>query len=300
MIKWLFSLYFFLVALLFSHAQTSNRNASYENYFGKYKDIAIQQMHEYGIPASITLAQGVLESGAGKSELAAQWNNHFGIKCNGWTGARTYHDDDDRNECFRAYDSAYESYIDHSRFLSTGSRYSRLFKLKHTDYKGWAKGLKACGYATSPTYASRLIDIIETYRLDRYDRQKSYDMDGILSLHGGPSHRQSEFNGNIYVTATDGDTFSSLAAELDMTPRTLARINETTPDAPLNAGDYVWLKKKRRKAPKEYARRPHIVSAGESMYSISQRYGIRLKNLYKINDLPPDFILHVGDTLRVR
>ena len=142
-------------------------NQTYQQYFNQYKDVAIEQMQRYNIPASITLAQGVFESGAGRSELAVRGNNHFGIKCNGWTGRKTYHDDDEDNECFRAYDSAYESYEDHSRFLVNSPRYRQLFSLKKTDYKGWAKGLKAAGYATNPQYANKLIEIIQLYKLRR-------------------------------------------------------------------------------------------------------------------------------------
>ena len=150
-------------------------NQTYQQYIDQYKDIAIEQMLQYHIPASITLAQGLFESGAGKSELALKGNNHFGIKCNGWTGRKTYHDDDERNECFRAYDSPYESFVDHSKFLAGSKRYSSLFNLKTTDYKGWARGLKAAGYATNPQYANKLIDIIQLYKLYQYDTAKSYD-----------------------------------------------------------------------------------------------------------------------------
>lgn len=129
-------------------------NQAYQQYVDQYKDIAIEQMQRYRIPASITLAQGLLESGAGRSELTRTSNNHFGIKCNnGWEGRRTYHDDDQRNDCFRVYDSAYDSYEDHSKFLAANQRYRSLFQLKTTDYKGWARGLKAAGYATNPVYA---------------------------------------------------------------------------------------------------------------------------------------------------
>lgn len=146
----------------------------FQQYFDQYKDMAIDQMRRYHIPASITLAQGVLESGAGRSELAVKGNNHFGIKCHGWTGRAVYHDDDENNECFRAYSNASESFEDHSKFLSTSSRYSSLFQLKQTDYKGWAYGLKSCGYATNPRYAIQLIDIIQLYKLYELDDAKSY------------------------------------------------------------------------------------------------------------------------------
>ena len=150
-------------------------NQSYQTYINQYKDLAIEQMLRYRIPASITLAQGLFESRAGQSDLARQGNNHFGIKCHNWTGPTQYHDDDAHGECFRVYQDAKESYEDHSRFLAKQPRYSRLFSLNTTDYKGWAHGLKSCGYATNPQYANKLIQIIELYRLQDYDKAKSYD-----------------------------------------------------------------------------------------------------------------------------
>ena len=151
----------------------STWNQRYQQYVDQYKDCAIEQMLKWKIPASITLAQGILESGAGQSTLATQGNNHFGIKCHGWKGRTVYRDDDARNECFRAYDSPFDSYEDHSRFLATGQRYRSLFQLKLTDYRGWANGLKAAGYATNPQYAQRLIDIIQLYKLYQYDTARS-------------------------------------------------------------------------------------------------------------------------------
>lgn len=264
----------------------------YQQYFDQYKDMAIDQMRRYHIPASITLAQGVLESGAGRSELAVKGNNHFGIKCHGWTGRAVYHDDDENNECFRAYPNALESFEDHSKFLSTSSRYSSLFKLKQTDYKGWAYGLKSCGYATNPRYAIQLIDIIQLYKLYELDNGKTY---GSLS-----SHRVYEFNQNYYVIAKAGDTFRTIGEEFDVSYKKLAKYNENERDARLEEGEFVWLQKKRRNAPKEYKNRPHIVKDGESLYTISQRYGIRLKYLYKMNDLNPYYQTKVGDVLRIR
>ncbi|MBR4920504.1 MAG: glucosaminidase domain-containing protein [Prevotella sp.] len=277
-------------------------NKAYQQYFDQYKDLAIEQMIRYHIPASITLAQGVLESGAGKSELTIKGNNHFGIKCHGWSGGTIYHDDDERNECFRAYKNAYDSYEDHSNFLSTSSRYSSLFQLKQTDYKGWARGLKACGYATNPRYAIQLIDIIQLYKLYEYDTAKKYDKFQEHETHVGHllEHQVYEFNQNYYVIAKAGDTFRSIGKDVDVSYKKLAKYNEMDRDAQLEEGDYVWLQKKRRNAPKEYKNRPHIVQAGESMYTISQKYGIRLKYLYKMNDLAPDYQIQVGDALRVR
>lgn len=293
---------FFLLLTVCStaFAQRVTWNKVYSDYFDKWGEVAVQQMVQYRIPASITLAQGVLESGAGRSELARKANNHFGIKCNGWTGRKSYHDDDERGECFRAYDNAYQSYVDHSVFLTTSQRYRRLFDLKRTDYKGWAHGLKACGYATSPTYATRLIEIIETYKLHRYDTGKEFDKGGSSSVLQGELRHVYAFNKNYYVRARRGDTFRRIADELDVSYRKLASYNERKKNDLLEEGEIVWLQKKRRKAPKEFKNRPHRVEAGESMYSISQRYGIQLKSLYKLNDLSPNYVIRTGDRLRVR
>lgn len=279
-------------------------NSAYQQYIDQYKDLAIEQMKKYRIPASITLAQGVFESGAGRSDLARKGNNHFGIKCHGWKGATTYHDDDARNECFRAYDNAYESYEDHSRFLVNGQRYRSLFNLKTTDYVGWARGLKAAGYATNPQYASKLINIIQLYKLDRYDHAKNYDhfyaqrakdhaVDGNL-------HPIYQFNDNYYLKARQGETFRDIASEVGISYRKLAKYNERDRDDVLVAGDIVYLRKKAKKAPKSYKNRLHYVRSGESMYSISQLYGIRLKYLYRMNRMSPEYQLRVGDSLRLR
>lgn len=144
-----------------------------DRYVKTYAEVAQQEMKTYDIPASITLAQGILESGMGNSRLAAQANNHFGIKCHKeWRGKRIYHDDDEKGECFRVYKDPRNSYRDHSLFLTTRSRYDFLFELKKRDYKAWAKGLKKAGYATDPKYPDKLINLIERYRLDRYDLTK--------------------------------------------------------------------------------------------------------------------------------
>lgn len=296
----IFFTYWAVLMPVWASAQGVVWNQRYQDYFATYKDIAIEQMLKYKIPASITLAQGVLESGAGRSELALKANNHFGIKCNGWTGRKSYHDDDERNECFRAYNSVYESYRDHSVFLTTSQRYSRLFQLRLTDYKGWAKGLKACGYATSPVYATKLIDIIEVYKLYQYDTATDYDKFRQQQIEHGDLRQVYGFNKNYYILARRGDSYRSLAPEVDISYRKLARYNERDKNDQLEEGEIVWLKKKARKAPKEYKRRLHQVQPGESMYSVAQKYGIRLKYLYKMNDLAPDYQLCVGDRLRLR
>ncbi len=281
------------------------RNTAYLNYISQYKDLAIEQMLRYRVPASITLAQGLLESRAGLSDLAVRGNNHFGIKCHGWTGRKTYHDDDEAGECFRAYDNARQSYEDHSRFLSQNSRYARLFSLDRTDYRGWAKGLKACGYATNPNYANSLIGIIETYGLSQYDRANTYDR--FLERHtadkparpGETLHQIYSYNDNYYVEAREGDTYASIAKEVGLSARKIAKYNERNKKDTLSPGEYVYLKKKRTKAEKKYKKRPHTVKVGESLYSIAQYYGVRTKSLYKKNKLSPDYQLRVGDRIKV-
>lgn len=296
----IFSFLLLVIMPVMALAQGVVWNQRFQNYFDTYKDLAIEQMAKYKIPASITLAQGALESGAGRSELAQKANNHFGIKCNGWTGRKSYHDDDENNECFRAYDNVYESFCDHSVFLTTSNRYKRLFDLKITDYKGWAKGLKACGYATSPVYASKLIDIIEVYKLYRYDTAKGFGKFQEHQIEQGVLRHVYAFNDNYYVLARRGDTFRSISEEVGVSYRKLARYNERDKNDFLEEGEIVWLEKKARKAPKEFKGHPHRVAAGESMYSIAQKYGMRMKYLYKLNGLAPDYQIQVGDMLRVR
>ncbi len=296
---------FFISASLQSVSAQSTWNAQFQQYIDQYKDCAIEQMLKWKIPASITLAQGLLESGAGHSRLAVKGNNHFGIKCHGWQGASIYHDDDARGECFRAYHSAFESYEDHSRFLASGKRYASLFKLKTSDYKGWAHGLKAAGYATNPKYAQQLIDVIQLYKLYEYDKEKMYDK--FMKQHtetptvaGQQLHLIKKYNKNYYITVRRGDTFRSIGDETGLSYKKIARYNERDHDAQLWEGETIWLKKKQKRAPKEYKKRRHYVRSGESMYSIAQHYGIRLKSLYKMNHLSPDYDLKIGDELRVR
>ncbi|WP_028913101.1 glucosaminidase domain-containing protein [Prevotella sp. MA2016] len=294
---------FLLSVSAFSQARW---NQAYQQYVNQYKDIAIEQMQRYRIPASITLAQGLLESGAGRSELTRNSNNHFGIKCNnGWTGRRTYHDDDQRNDCFRVYDNAFESYEDHSKFLANNQRYRSLFNLKTTDYRGWAKGLKAAGYATNPIYAEKLIEIIQLYKLYQYDTAKGYDhfmaeRTKVPETDAAALHSIKIFNKNYYLIARRGDTYKSIGKEVGISYRKIAKYNERNRKDQLKEGEVVWLKKKQRKAPKDYKGRLHYVREGESMYSIAQLYGIRLKNLYKINHLSPEYQIRVGDGLKLR
>lgn len=283
------------------------QNTAYLLYINQFKDLAIEQMQRYRIPASITLAQGLFESRAGQSRLATVGNNHFGIKCHGWPGRSINADDDAVGECFRAYDNAKQSYEDHSKFLRNNQRYAMLFQLGSTDYRGWARGLKACGYATNPRYADNIINIIELYHLDQYDHAKEYDR-FMADKYDAKEHSYSptgfhpitRCNKNYYIVARKGDTFRSLAKETGISRRKLAKYNERDKNDRLQAGDIIYLEKKQKKASKVFKRRPHVVKAGESMYSIAQMYGIRLKSLYKMNHMSPDDSIVAGQQLKVR
>lgn len=276
--------------------QAQTRNKQYEDYIKQYRDLAVDEMKKYHIPASITLAQGLLESGAGQSTLARKSNNHFGIKCGSdWQGKTVRHNDDARGECFRAYKHPKQSYEDHSKFLAGRPRYASLFKLKITDYKGWARGLKKAGYATDPRYAQRLIDIIELYDLDKYDKKG-----GLKWMKENPNPHQTYIaNGLVYIVVRAGDSWKSISKELDISQKKLRKYNDLYKGYALQVGDILYLEKKNRKAGKEHI--VHVLRAGESMYSISQKYGIRLKNLYKLNKMDEDDPApEVGTILRLR
>ena len=313
--------YILLLITLFSFLSTMvgapiKWNQVYQNYINQYKDVAIEGMLKYGIPASITLAQGLLESSAGRSDLVIQGNNHFGIKCHGWTGRTIYHDDDACGECFRAYKNALESYEDHCKFLRERPRYRSLFDLDRTDYRSWAYGLKRAGYATNPSYAQMLINIIELYKLYEFDKAKHYDR--FMVKHSGEEppvltpdnglpaytpiagpHPIHKYNENYYIIVRQGDTFKSLSKELDISAHKLARYNERNKKDKLIPGEYIWLKKKRKKAPKNFKNRPYYVRKSESMYDIAQKYGIRLKSLVKKNKAIAARGLRFGDEVQL-
>ena len=285
----------FSLVLLLSLAAGA-QNAQYVKYVRQYKDLAIEQMKKYNIPASITLAQALLESGAGQSELARESNNHFGIKCHNWSGKKVYHDDDASDDCFRVYKSVRDSYEDHSIFLSTSQRYRPLFKLKNTDYVGWAQGLKLAGYATNPSYADRLINIIESYNLDQYD--VPYGTYTVLSV---GSHQPHLANGLVYVVTRKGDTIKLISDEFGISVGSLLRYNDLYKGYVPEDGDILYLHRKNWRAKKPY--KTHVVREGESMYSISQMYGIRLARLYRINRDKGDITSYapsVGDVIRLR
>ena len=309
-------LFILLTALILAGCSTNKQATStqvknisqarddYERYVLTYYPIAVEQMTRHNIPASITLAQGLLESGAGKSKLSRSSNNHFGIKADkNWTGKRTSSLDNGKLCYFRKYDNVRDSYEDHSSFLVNRQRYASLFKLKKTDYKGWAKGLKKAGYAEDPAYPTKLISLIERYELYRYD---SYTMKDIKKSSGVALETHEEkysrtiykANGLLYIIGDTGDTFKSLSKEFGTSQSKLIKYNDLYKGYNIKAGDIIYLEEKNSKTDKQYP--THTVNAGESMHYISQKYGIKLDKLYKNN---PEYIeksIKSGDIIRLR
>ncbi|MCC8145914.1 MAG: glucosaminidase domain-containing protein [Bacteroidales bacterium] len=270
----------------------------YIDYIDKYSDLAVDHMKKYKIPASITLAQGILESGAGRSRFVKETNNHFGIKCHtDWRGNRAYKADDGPNDCFRSYKKAEDSFEDHSKFLAERARYSELFKLSSTDYKGWCRGLQKCGYATDKAYANKLIKLIEDYKLYQYD-QKGKAGKSSKAVVQKVKRQPYIDHGLLYVVGEENDNYERIAEEMGFKVKDLLKFNEVPEDFPVSKGDIIYLEKKKKQADKPYFE--HIVQIGESMYSISQRYGIQVERLYKLNKKKPDYVPVEGDVLRLR
>lgn len=289
-----------LVILLISFVYANGQNADNAAYIKQYQKVAMDEMRVYRIPASITLAQGILESANGKSRLAVKANNHFGIKCaSDWNGKKIYHDDDRRKECFRSYPSPWGSYRDHSKFLKNRSRYASLFKLKISDYKGWAHGLKKAGYATDRHYPKRLIDIIENNQLYRFDKMvlegTKYSQDEIMAV-AGPHMIKKHKNKLDYIVIREGDTYESLSNELDIKQESLIEYNDKNLDSPLIKGEIIFIEKKNKKGKNKY----YKVQKGDNMYSISQKEGIRLEYLYIRNKIPWGTQPKTGITLYLR
>ena len=271
---------------------------AYQDYIDRYAPMAVEQQLAHGIPASITLAQGLLESAAGRSTLATRGNNHFGIKCHSeWKGDTLLRNDDAANECFRSYSSAAESFDDHSRFLLR-KRYAPLFKNDVTDYAAWAKGLKACGYATDPNYAARLITIIERYSLYSYDTEAgrmaeetaAFIREALVSSH--PVRRS---RGLHYVVATPGDTYASIAKEFNIKKKKLMAYNDVERDGEIKAWEEVYLEEKLDEAPEGVKKA--TIGEGESLHSVAQRFGMKLSAVRELNKKAKD---KPGTVLRLR
>ena len=269
-----------------------------EEYIQKYYQLAISEMQRSGIPASITLAQGCWESQNGNSILATDGNNHFGIKCKSeWTGKRIYHDDDARQECFRKYEHAEASYIDHSNFLMSGSRYSFLFQLDRRDYTAWSYGLKKAGYATDPIYAERLIKIIEEFKLFTYDaygdnrpiasvakesapKPVKLQRHTVQAKNMGP-HKIEYRNGLRSLAVAEGDTYQSLTKELKLKDWELSTYNDFEKGTQPKVNEILYIEAKYRKANRDHQQ--HVVEKGDQMHYIAQRYGLKLRPLLKRN-----------------
>ena len=291
--------FFILVQLIFISFLQAEPRMTDQEYITQYKDDAVRDMLRTGVPASITLAQAMLESDNGNSTLAREANNHFGIKCHAeWTGETHYQDDDSRNECFRKYKSVLDSYDDHSEFLKTRQRYAFLFSYDRTDYKSWAYGLKKAGYATNPQYPQKLIKIIEDNNLYAFDTVTATDNVVYASVPPPVKIRQlqtesvtevpmvvqrkgGELNRTQYVLAKDGDTYQTLAKEFDMMPWQILKYNDLKKTDRIKDGETIFLKPKRRKAQAAF----HILTEGETLRDVSQKYAVKLKALYKYNHL---------------
>ena len=328
------------ISFLFINTLQGQNKITTQEYIQKYQGIAQRQMQNYGIPASIIMAQALLESGTGNSTLAVKANNHFGIKCHrDWKGPAIRHHDDKRNECFRKYRRPEESFTDHTEFLKSGSRYSFLFSLDQTDYKGWARGLKKAGYATNPDYANMLIRKIEEHNLHYYDMVnytsekstppvKTDEVPGVKNtkttsgkisdiaqvtardinpfnigeekISTSDSERviipQVKLQENIvvslpvrimqknriqYIIVRDGDTKESIENEFNLLKWELAKYNDLNQDFKLSPGQILYIQPKRDKA--EQGDYFYFSVEGDTMYSISQKFGIKLRKLYEMN-----------------
>lgn len=312
----------------------ANDKSPQERYIERYSALAVEEMYRSGIPASITLAQGLLESRYGLSELAVDGNNHFGIKCHNWSGGKMYYDDDRKGECFRKYPSPEDSFRDHSDFLRYRDRYKFLFDLDPTDYKGWAHGLKKAGYATDPSYPQKLIRLIEEHELYRFDTEpssrdtaerkvrkrkksneknpqerpqapsvieqaKPLDEKQRETFHFALSRQMYSMNGVPFVYATAGETYSSIAARYNLFLREILRFNDLKEEETLYPGTIVYLQKKKKEA--AYGMDKYVVEGtNENLRNISQRFAVSLDKLCKMNDCLPDRRLKDGDVIILR
>jgi len=313
-----------VLALVGASIANAQKNEDVLAYITTYKELAIEEMLRTGIPASITLAQGIHETQAGKSDLVLKSNNHFGIKCKtGWDGEKVYHDDDMRGECFRSYSSANDSYIDHSDFLKNSPRYSFLFNINAEDYKSWAYGLKKAGYATNSKYSQILIKLIETYDLQRYSLialGKLPPEDDMLvktksnSEAVGPAapvavvmeepaikkpeypSREFIINQTRVIYAKAGTSLLAIAQKYDIDLNRILDFNHLQNEEVLIEDQLVFLQRKRKVGNNEF----HIMEQGENIYGISQSEGIRVESLMELNHLAKGMEPAIGEKLYLR
>lgn len=291
--KYSFSVLFVFLFLASAFSQQNRRD-----YIKKYQLLAIDEMKRSGVPASITMAQACLESGDGNSELSLKSNNHFGIKCkSNWRGKKVYYDDDRKNECFRKYNNVEDSYIDHSNFLMENGRYSSLFQLAPDDYKGWARGLKKAGYATANHYDKSLIKIIEDFQLYRLDYKITHEeleiyeqikignegISNTLTINLYQSHKVFNINSLKSIVAKEGDTYDIIAQEFGLKNWEISKFNDLPLGYIPQPNEVVYIQNKKRRSAKNHLE--HRVNADETMHYISQLYGIKLKPLYRRNQM---------------
>ncbi len=284
------------------------QNMTAQQYVQEYKDLAISEMKRMGVPAAITLAQGLLETQSGNSDLLKASNNHFGIKCKStWTAETVSHDDDAPGECFRKYKSAEDSYRDHSNFLRGNSRYDFLFQLDPSDYKAWAYGLRKAGYATNPKYPDILIKYIEDNNLEQYTMDAINDVPHFDvakyaddSINNSVSSQESDsdlempsnlvINGAKALYVPKGTSLLAIATQHNINLQKLLTINDLTKDGILQKGQYIFLEKKKKEGQQDFC----LTEANETMYDISQKYGVILQNLYSYNQFTPDDFIVAG------
>ncbi len=276
-----------------------------QDYINLYKNIAIEEMHQFGIPASITLAQGLLESEMGNSDLVKRSNNHFGIKCKtGWQGEYVTHTDDATNECFRKYKSALDSYKDHSTFLKNSARYASLFSIGTSDYKAWAFGLKKAGYATNPRYPQILIDNIEKYNLQQYDsisiNNQPASMNVTISTLPNSILQsiktKSKINGLRAIFVTKGTSLLAIASAADLPIATLLQYNDLQIDQQLNDDQIIYVEPKNKFGNRDF----YTSLEEETLYDISQSTAVQLKTLMQLNGMNENQNIKKGSRLKLR
>lgn len=326
--KGILSFIFLFQFLILAFADGGTERITRKEYIDRWKVTALKNMFEHGIPASITLAQGILESGDGNSLLTKKANNHFGIKCHGWDGPGYYMDDDKKDECFRVYKKAEDSFEDHSQFLLK-KRYASLFTLKPTDYKAWAKGLKKAGYATNPEYAKRLIKIIEDNKLYKYDE---YSFSEYLELKGNSKYDQSDEEALVidnapkkrsssstnkdsgelvftmgrkiqthenkinYITAKNGDDYERIAKDMNLGRWQILKYNDIEKSHQIKEGDIIYIQPKHNKAKIKSC----TAQSGDTWWSISQKYGVKMNKLMKRNGADANSEVKSGQKIVLR
>ncbi|HON52224.1 MAG TPA: glucosaminidase domain-containing protein [Bacteroidales bacterium] len=320
----------FAVLVMLTIAGVAQKKMTRGEYIEAYAPIAVKEMQRTGIPASITLAQACLESNNGNSALTLEANNHFGIKCHTtWSGKKIYFDDDTKNECFRVYPQAIDSYIDHSEFLKNGQRYSFLFSIPVSDYKSWAYGLQKAGYATNPEYAQMLIRIIEDNELYKFDNSETYaialktqekistDNTKVIVVGSAPNPTvappvptenksiKKKFGREIYknngvefIILGENETMFLISQKFSIPVWKLYIYNDLKPGQTIDPGGIVYIQPKKVRAEKPYF--THKVQKGETLHSISQLYGISLQRLAKMNKVQPDNTIQEGSNIYVR